>query len=210
MKKEFTEQSEMKVIGLTIRTNNTNELNPDTTKIGPTAGRYFADNVATSISNRKYPGVTIAGYTEYDGDEHQDYTYFIGEEVNSFEDTPEGLTAITIPANQYQKFTTNPGAMPEVVINAWQFIWQLSPEELGGSRNFKTDFEVYDQSKLGIGFGHDLSTGLYAPSNGGRPIELNRASLISFTELLGAIENRNHPKVNEFSILYKDTLLDNV
>ena len=107
--------------------------------------KYFAENCAANINNRTQPGVTHAVYTDYDSDEHGDYTYFIGAQVDSFDDQPGDFEQLTIPASQYQKFTTGPGAMPGVVISAWQAIWQMDAEKLGGQRSYIADFEVYDE-----------------------------------------------------------------
>lgn len=148
MKKELTNKSEIKLVGLTARTNNKNEMNPATSKIGELAGRFWGQNVAGQISNRKNPGVTLSIYTEYDSDEHGDYTYFIGEEVSSFESVPPEFNKLTIPAAKYQKFTTPSGKMPEVVINAWQQIWKMSANDFGGKRAYVADFEVYDQRAI--------------------------------------------------------------
>jgi len=35
--------------------------------------------------------------------------------------------------------------MPEVVINAWQAIWQIPPSDFGGNRKYIADFEVYNK-----------------------------------------------------------------
>jgi len=145
MKKELTNKSEIKLVGLTARTNNKNEMNPATSKIGELAGRYWSQNVAAQITYRKNPGVTLSVYTEYDSDEHGDYTYFIGEEVSSFENMPSGFQKLIIPSAKYQKFTTPAGKMPEVVINAWQQIWKMSSDDLEGKRAYQADFEIYDQ-----------------------------------------------------------------
>ena len=145
MKKELTNKAEIKLVGLTARTNNKNEINPATSKIGGLVGRFWGQNIAAQISNRKNPGVTFSVYTEYDSNEHGDYTYFIGEEVSSFEDAPSELQKLTIPAAKYQRFTTPSGKMPEVVINAWQQIWQMTSEDFEGNRAYIADFEVYDQ-----------------------------------------------------------------
>lgn len=145
MKKELTNKSEIKLVGLSTRTNNKSEMNPQTSKIGELADRFWSQNIADQISNRKNPGVTLSVYTEYDSNEHGDYTYFMGEEVNSFEHIPADLQKLTIPATKYQKFTTPAGKMPEVVINAWQQIWKMSAKDFGGERAYIADFEVYDQ-----------------------------------------------------------------
>lgn len=145
MKKELANKSEIKLVGLSARTNNKNEMNPQTSRIGELAGRYWGRNLAALIPNRKNPGVTLSVYTEYDSDEHGDYTYFVGEEVSSFENIPDNFQKLIMPASKYQKFTTPSGKMPEVVITAWQQIWKMTPEDFGGSRVYQADFELYDQ-----------------------------------------------------------------
>ena len=144
MKKEIENKSEIKLIGVSVRTNNKNEINPETSKIAMLSSNFFSKNVATQIVNRKNPGITFAVYTEYDSNEHGDYTYFIGEEVNSFENIPNNLDQLVISAAQYQKFTTPSGKMPEIVINAWQQIWKMSSYDFGGERTYQADFEIYD------------------------------------------------------------------
>ena len=148
MKKELINKQEIKLVGLTARTNNKNEGNPQTSKIGALAGRFWSQNIADQIANRKNPGVTLSVYTEYDSNEHGDYTYFIGEEVSSFENIPSGLQQFTIPAAQYQKFTTPSGKMPDVVISAWQQIWKMTSDDFEGDRAYIADFEVYDQRAI--------------------------------------------------------------
>ncbi len=145
MQKELANKSEIKFVGLSARTNNKNEMNPQTSKIGELVGRYRGQNLAAQIRNRKNPGVTLSVYTEYDSNEHGDYTYFIGEEVSSFENIPDAFQKLTIPASKYQKFTTPSGKMPEVLINAWQEIWKMTPDDFGGKRAYQADFELYDQ-----------------------------------------------------------------
>ncbi len=146
MQKILVDNQEMVLLGLTLRTNNKNEFNPETNKIGNFVAQYFKNNIAAKIPNRKNPGVTFSMFTDYESDEHGDYTYFIGEEVTEpkLDSLPNNLVQIIVPAGKYQKFTTEPGVMPMVVINAWQEIWQMGEAELGGKRAYLADFEVYD------------------------------------------------------------------
>ncbi len=58
---------------------------------------------------------------------------------------PEGYQALIIPPQDYAKFTNGPAPMPEVIENAWQKIWKMTPKELGGRRRYHTDFEIYDE-----------------------------------------------------------------
>jgi predicted transcriptional regulator YdeE len=149
MKKQKTQRPEITLVGLTERTNNKSEMNPETSKIGALASLYWSNQAASGIQHRSKPGITYAVYTDFESDEHGDYTYFIGEAVESLQDQDlEGLKTITIPASNYTKFTTEPGKMPEVVISAWQEIWAMSENDFGGKRKYKADFEIYDERTL--------------------------------------------------------------
>ena len=145
MKKERINKPEIKLAGLSIRTNTQNEMTPQTAKIKGLIEQFKNESIAEQITNRIHPGICFAVYTDYESDEHGDYTYFIGEQVDSFEGITSHLQQLVIPPSTYQKFTTSYGPMPEVVINAWQHIWQMSPDELGGKRIYVADFEVYDE-----------------------------------------------------------------
>lgn len=141
MKQTKHKLKQIKLMGFSTRTNNQNEMNPATAKIGALIASFREQAITDKLSNRENPGVTYAIYTEYDSDEHGDYTYFIGEAVSDLNDVPEGLTPMTIQAGDYECFTTEPGPMPQVVIQAWQNIWDNSSLK----RAYLTDFEVYDQ-----------------------------------------------------------------
>ncbi|MCE3231586.1 MAG: Uncharacterized protein K0R52_1514 [Alphaproteobacteria bacterium] len=145
MKKEKIELPEIKLVGITARTNNKNEIDPSAAKISPTVQRYFQEELAATIPHRKKPGITLCAFTEYESDFTGDYTYFIGEEVRAFEELPEGFKVLTIPPQTYAKLTTSPGPMPDILIAAWQKIWQMTPDDLGGERGYRTDFEIYDE-----------------------------------------------------------------
>lgn len=148
MKNVATYKPEIQLVGLSLRTHNANEQNPATGKIGPLVADYFSQGTFNQIPHRVNPGVTYSVYTDYESDHHGDYTYFIGEEVSSFDNIPDGLHRITIPASDYQRFTTPAGQMPNIVINAWQAIWQMDEKTLGGKRAYSADFEVYDERAL--------------------------------------------------------------
>jgi predicted transcriptional regulator YdeE len=145
MKKTQTELPEIKLIGITARTNNANEINPSLAKITPTVQKYFHGGLPSKIPHRTKPETTFCVYTDYENGITGDYTYFIGEEVSSFENVPDGFETLSIPAQIYAKFTTEPGPMPHVVIEAWQKIWQMTEQDFGGPRRFSADFEVYDE-----------------------------------------------------------------
>lgn len=145
MHKQKVTLNALTLIGLTVRTNNRNELRPASAKIASQVYYYWRGEVANRIKHRANPGVTYAVYTDYASDEHGDYTYFIGEVVDSLEN--QDLTefkALSIPQSDYQKFTTAPGKIPQIVFTAWQQIWAMSNHKLEGKRRYVADFEIYD------------------------------------------------------------------
>lgn len=136
---------EIKLMGIKVRTSYQNESKWETGKIFPYVVRYFHENLFEKIPFRKKPKTTYCVYTEYESDYTGAYTYFIGEEVFSLDNVPIGLEPLIIPSQRYVKFTTKPGAMPSVLKDAWQEIWDISSDELGGVRSYCSDFEIYDE-----------------------------------------------------------------
>lgn len=136
---------EIKLMGIMARTNNAAEMDPSSARISPTVQKYFHEGWADRFPNRTKPGVTYSAYTDYESDITGDYTYFIGEEVSSFDNVPDGASTLVIPAQHYAVFTNGPGPMPGVCIETWQHIWGLTAEEMGGERNYLADFELYDE-----------------------------------------------------------------
>ena len=152
MEKIIVEFPEVKLVGLvTERTNNAAEAGSLDGKIFLLVKKYFHGGVAQTIAHRKKPGTTYCAFTEYDpfyvheNNYKGDYIYFIGEEVSSFNDVPEGFVTLTIPAQTYVKYTNGPGAMPNVLMDVWRKVWGSTQEELGGVRSYKVDFEIYDE-----------------------------------------------------------------
>ncbi len=145
MQKTQVERPEIKIVGTMVRTRNSAEFDPLTAKIGPCVQQYFHNTLADQIPNRKNPGTTFSIFTEYESDYTGEYDYFIGEEVTDFGDLDGIFQTHIIPAQSYILFTNGPAPMPEVVITAWQEIWQMSDEDMGGKRAYLSDFEVYDE-----------------------------------------------------------------
>ncbi len=146
MLQEKVELSEIKLIGLTTRTNNRDEIDPAKSKIAKLASHYWMNQIANKINHRIHPGITYAVYTNYVNKEHDDYTYFIGEAVSSNAEQDLSIfESLDIVKSQYLKLTTPQGKMPTIVISAWQEIWQMDPGAFLGNRTYQTDFEIYDQ-----------------------------------------------------------------
>lgn len=134
------------LVGKKIRTNNRDEMDPTLQKIASFAGAYWGNQESQHIKHRCHPGLTYAVYTDFERADKGEYTYFLGEEVSSLEgqDWDKYATLIITPGS-YQKFTTDQGVIPDIVVSSWKEIWSMKPEAFLGKRKFNTDFEVYDQ-----------------------------------------------------------------
>jgi predicted transcriptional regulator YdeE len=145
MQQTCVDRPEIKLMGICVRTSYGCETDKMKGLIFPCVMRYFHEQLYERIPHRIKPGTTYCAYTDYASDYTGAYTYFIGEEVASL-DAPlaEGFQALSIPTQQYIKFTTDPGPMPDVIVNAWHCIWK-SPLEREGKRRYETDFEIYDE-----------------------------------------------------------------
>lgn len=144
MQQTVVEKSEIKLVGISVRTSYEQELNLMNSQIFPCVQRYFHGALFEKIPNRSKPGITFCAYTDYESDYRGGYTYFIGDEVSEFDEVlPEGFQKLTIPKQLYVKFTTNPDPMPDVLVKACNTIWNT--KGLNEQRCYHTDFELYDE-----------------------------------------------------------------
>ncbi len=145
MQIQNTNLNEIKLIGISVRTSYSNETDLEKGKIPSYIMRFFQEKLFDQIPNRLSPGKTFCVYTEYESNYLGAYTYFIGEEVSSFDNLPDKFSTLTIPAQNYAKITTGPAPMPAVIIDAWQEIWDMEADGFEAPRAYHADFEVYDE-----------------------------------------------------------------
>ena len=152
MKNEKIEIGQLKLIGITTKTSTNFEMNPKASKIGPLVNEYMSKQLANKINYRAHPGVTYLVYTSCKSDGKGEnnwftgkYNCFLGEEVESLNNQKSEFATLTIAQSAYQKFTTAPGKIPEIVIHSWQKIWAMKEHEFDGKLKHLADFEVYDQ-----------------------------------------------------------------
>ena len=134
----------MKVIGLEARTTNALEADPSTARIPGLWQRFFKEHVPEQIPNRSGSGAWMAVYTKYERDASGEYSLVLGAEVTSFDDVPEWLTPVVIPASRYLVFSAQ-GTMPQAVIETWGQVWSYFAASPEYERAYTADFEVYDQ-----------------------------------------------------------------
>jgi predicted transcriptional regulator YdeE len=82
MNKQSTTIEKIKLVGMSTITNNANEMNKDAAKIPKLIDRYFNEKISDKIINKKDNSQIHFVYTNYESNHTENYTYFIGEEVN--------------------------------------------------------------------------------------------------------------------------------
>jgi predicted transcriptional regulator YdeE len=108
MQKTRLSLPEIKLVGLSVRTSNTIE-NPASSKIGPCVQKYVEENFPAKIPHRKNKGRTFCAYSHYESDYTGEYTFYIGEEVESFGELTEGLVSHIIPSQTDNTFWCHAG-----------------------------------------------------------------------------------------------------
>ena len=135
---KLVEIGEKKIVGLSTRTTNAKEMNPDTGKIGSLWKEFDANvEVAYKNGNRVY-GV----YFDYESDATGEYSILAGTDQLDVK-TSIGLETIVIRSGRYLVFTAK-GDIPRIVFETWGRVWEyFSKKDAEYERSYTTDFEYY-------------------------------------------------------------------
>ncbi|MGF6905941.1 GyrI-like domain-containing protein [Fusobacterium sp. PH5-44] len=127
------------VVGISARTNNTN---PDmTTVIGNLWEDFFQKGIYENIQN-KTSGKTMGIYTDYAGNEKDDYSIIVATPVSQVKDLLPNTIISAIPEGKYAKFILK-GNMHKIVIDFWTKLWDMDLD-----RSFICDFEEYQNADM--------------------------------------------------------------
>ncbi len=124
------------VAGLTTRTTNSAEASPQTARIAPLWGRFFAEDVMGKTAHRSADPRNFGVYSAYESDASGAFDVTAGVVVT------QGAT-VEVEAGDYLVFPAE-GAVPLSVVAAWQRVWQYFHEHPEVQRRYRTDFEAYD------------------------------------------------------------------
>ncbi len=129
------------IIGMSLRTNNVRESNPDTSSIPIMWKNFFEYNVMAAIPQQLDPMSVYAVYFDYESDSTEDYTLLIGLQSGSTQ-TPNNLKLIEIPEGKYLVFKVLE-ASPMGIKDTWAGIEGYFSQEGEHARAYTTDFELY-------------------------------------------------------------------
>ena len=129
---------EKQIRGLSIRTSNAKEMNPQTAKIGALHQQFDAEVLVDYKNGARVYGV----YYNYESDHTGDFSVLAGADQIAGA-RAENLESITLPAVTYMVFEAT-GEVPQIVIETWAKIWEyFSSENSQYQRSYITDFEFY-------------------------------------------------------------------
>lgn len=137
---KFIEIDAKEIFGVSVRTTNANEMNPETAKIGR-AWQTFDNDVSVDYQG----GERVYGvYYDYESDADGEFSVLAGTENRN-----ESLEKATIQKGKYLVFegkaaAPDDSARIQAVIDTWGKIWKhFDSEALDYKRAFNTDFEYY-------------------------------------------------------------------
>jgi predicted transcriptional regulator YdeE len=139
---------EKMIYGISTRTKNADEMNPQTTKIGA-VWQKFDETVDVDYKG----GERVYGvYYNYESDANGEFDVLAGYETSN-----EKLESIKIETGKYLVFNkiykeNNDNSRVQAVIETWGEIWEyFANENSQYKRAYKTDFEYYkNQNEIEI------------------------------------------------------------
>jgi predicted transcriptional regulator YdeE len=137
------ELKEFKLTGIGLGEKTTNENGQAGIDCGNLWQKFEEGDYVNKIPG-KLSDEVFAVYHDYDGDYTQPYSYFIGCQVQTDTEIPEGMDSLIIPAAIYQQITVK-GKIPDCIISVWKELWNSSDT----NRAYQSDFEVYDERSKG-------------------------------------------------------------
>lgn len=135
------------VAGLTTRTCNRDESDPQAARIGTLWDRFFGERVYEKLPQRVDDMRLFGVYSAYETDAHGAFDITTGVAVA---DAP---SAVRIEGGDYLVFSGQ-GEMPQMVLAVWQAIWHYFEAHPEIQRRYQSDFEAYsgpDQVAIHIG-----------------------------------------------------------
>ncbi|UCU99484.1 GyrI-like domain-containing protein [Acidovorax radicis] len=138
-----THMGAFSVAGLSVRTRNSDEMNPATARIGDLWERFFSQSWERSLPARGAADDRIFGvYSGYESNEHGAFDVTAGVAVPPPITPVAGAVQVNVQAGHYLVFVGQ-GEMPQTVIEAWKDVWRYFAQNPHVKRRFGTDFEVY-------------------------------------------------------------------
>lgn len=124
------------VAGLTARTTNRDESDPQAARIGTLWNRFFDERVYEKTPQRMNDMRLYGVYSAYESDARGAFDVTTGVAVS------DGPSVVRIEGGDYLVFAGQ-GQMPQMVLALWETIWQYFEDHPQIKRRYRSDFEAY-------------------------------------------------------------------
>lgn len=138
---KLTEIDGFTVAGLSVRTINSDEFNPNMAKLPAFWGGFLSSGISEKIPNRLHDSSIYGVYSQYASDANDYYTVTAGVQITD-KNNQLDYDVVEIQQGTYLVFEAR-GKIPEVLIQTWGRIWDYFNHCTNYERCFNTDFEVY-------------------------------------------------------------------
>src|SRR5580765_153811 len=112
----------LRVAGLTLRTDNATEAQPEIGKIPRLWQRFRTEDWFDRLGKLGASGPPIGVYSAYDSDASGSYQLTAGREIPATLTVAAPLQIVSVPAGAYLAFQRR-GPLPGSVIRAWEDVW---------------------------------------------------------------------------------------
>lgn len=135
------QQDSFTVVGLTVRTTNDKEVGGQG-EIPQLWQSVMEGDKLSQVPNRVSDDLVVV-YSDYASDHTGEYNYTLGVRVTAADKVPDGFVVRKIQAGKYAVIQSDQGPPQQVIPALWLKINQMTPQQLGGARAYRTDFEIY-------------------------------------------------------------------
>lgn len=125
------------VTGITVRTCNSDGR--AMVDIPQLWGRFMSEGLMEQIPDQVGTGIH-AIYCDYEGDHNLPYTTFLGCQVSSLDNVPQGMTGREFGGGAFSMVTAKGNMEDKIVFKAWKKIWKSDLD-----RKYDYDFEFYGE-----------------------------------------------------------------
>ncbi|RFA30521.1 hypothetical protein CAI21_05595 [Alkalilimnicola ehrlichii] len=134
------EVSAFQVAGISVRTTNADESQPETARLPGLWERFYAGNVVEKIPDRKPDSPVYGVYSQYESDLHGAYTVTAGVAVPNRHS--DDYQTAEVESGLYLVFAGK-GKLPEAIIDTWSRVWAYFDGDAPYKRRYSSDFECY-------------------------------------------------------------------
>jgi predicted transcriptional regulator YdeE len=136
----------LRVAGLTLRTDNASEAQPEAGKIPGLWQRFRSEDWFDRLGKLGASGPPIGVYSAYESDASGSFQIIAGREVKANASAEPPLAIVSVPAGTYLLFQSA-GSLPGSVIRGWQDVWAYFERPDAPQRAYTYDVEVYPDAE---------------------------------------------------------------